>query len=45
MVHTFGIRRNEKMAVHITIHEPKAEEIEYEGVPAEAQELLGDRTL
>ncbi|RUP46835.1 hypothetical protein BC936DRAFT_146471, partial [Jimgerdemannia flammicorona] len=27
MVHTFGIRHNEKIAIHITVRGPKAKEI------------------
>ena len=45
-VRTFGIRRNEKTAVHVTIRGPKTEEIlergmKVEGVRASSEEPLG----
>src|ERR1700676_827481 len=38
-VRTFGIRRNEKIAVHVTIRGPKAEEILERGLKVKEYEL------
>jgi large subunit ribosomal protein L11e len=38
-VRTFGIRRNEKIAVHVTIRGPKAEEIIESGIKVKEYEL------
>ena len=38
-VHTFGIHRNEKIAVHVTIHGPKAEEILEHGLKVKEYKL------
>jgi large subunit ribosomal protein L11e len=39
-VRTFGIRRNEKIAVHVTIRGPKAEEILERGLKVKEYELI-----
>jgi len=39
-VRTFGIRRNEKIAVHVTVRGPKAEEILERGLKVKEYELL-----
>jgi len=39
-VRTFGIRRNEKIAVHVTIRGPKAEEILERGLKVKEYELF-----
>ena len=38
-VRTFGIRRNEKIAVHVTVRGPKAEEILERGLKVKEYEL------
>merc|ERR1712080_430102 len=38
-VRTFGIRRNEKIAVHVTVREPKAEEILERGLKVKEYQL------
>ena len=38
-VRTFGIRRNEKIALHVTIRGPKAEEILERGLKVKEYEL------
>ena len=38
-VHTFGIRQNKKIAVHITIRGPKAEDIPERGLKGKEYEL------
>ncbi|KAJ7256725.1 60S ribosomal protein L11 [Mycena rebaudengoi] len=39
IIRTFGIRRNEKIAVHVTIRGPKAEEILEHGLKVKEYEL------
>lgn len=39
-VRTFGIRRNEKISVHVTVRGPKAEEILERGLKVKEYELL-----